>query len=113
MIWNWNLKFSPYASGLRVLASYNRFFPNTRRPNNIEMKPIHDTDIETNWAGHFSKRLVNAHSKTICAYICLILSHKAQDETAEGWSKKLRLALRKYGVPEDQFHRVKGEFAFT
>ena len=27
MIWNWNLKFSPYASGLRVLAFQNRFFP--------------------------------------------------------------------------------------
>ena len=27
MIWNWNLKFSPYASGLRVLAFQNRIFP--------------------------------------------------------------------------------------
>ena len=35
------------------------------------------------------------------------LSHKAQHETAGGWSKKLRLVLRKFGVPENQFHRVK------
>jgi len=77
------------------------------------MEPIEDTDIESNWAEHFSKRLVNAHSKTVCAHICLILSHKAQHETAGGWSKKLRLVLRKFGVPENQFHRVKGEFHFT
>ena len=34
--------------GRRVLASYNRFFLNTRRPNNIEMKPIEDADIASN-----------------------------------------------------------------
>ena len=73
------------------------------------MKPIEDADIESSWAEHFPKRLVNAHSKTVCAYICLVLSHKAQHETAERWSKKLRLVLRKFGVPEKQFHRVKGE----
>jgi type IV pilus biogenesis protein CpaD/CtpE len=72
-----------------------------------EMKPIDDADIETNWAEHFPKRLVNGHSKTICTYICLIVSHKAQHETAERWSKKLRLVLRKFGVPEKEFHRLK------
>ena len=32
---------------------------------------------------------------------------------AGGWSKKLRLVLRKFGVPENQFHRVKSECVFT
>lgn len=41
------------------------------------MKRIDDVDIETNWAEHFPKRLVNGHSKTICTYICLIVSHKS------------------------------------
>ena len=77
------------------------------------MKPIEDADIESSWAEHFPKRLVNGHSKTVCAYICLILSHKAQHETAKDWSKKLRLVLRKFGVPENQFHRVKSECNFT
>ena len=77
------------------------------------MDPIEDTNIASNWAEHFPRRLVNGHSKTVCAHICLILSHKAQHETAGRWSKKLRLVLRKYGVPENQFHRVKGEFNFT
>ena len=78
-----------------------------------EMKPIEDADIERSWAEHFSKRLVNGHSKTICAYICLIVSHKAQHETAGGWSKKLRLVLRKFGVPEKEFHRFESECVFT
>jgi hypothetical protein len=30
-----------------------------------------------------SKRLVNGHSKTVCVYICLILSHKAQQKLPE------------------------------
>jgi hypothetical protein len=80
--------------------------------NKIEMKPIEDADIERSWAEHFPKRLVNGHSKTVCAYICLILSHKAQHETAEDWSKKLRMVLRKFGVPENQFHRVKSKCNF-
>ena len=46
------------------------------------MKPIEDADIESSWTEHFPKRLVNGHSKTVCAYICLILSHKAQHEPA-------------------------------
>jgi hypothetical protein len=71
------------------------------------MKPIEDADIESSWAEHFPKRLGNGHSKTVCAYICLILSHKAQHDTAGDWSKKLRLVLRRFGVPENQFHRVK------
>ena len=29
---------------------------------------------------------------------------QSQHETAERWSKKLRLVLRKFGVPEKQFH---------
>jgi len=73
------------------------------------MKPIEDADIESSWAEHFPKRLVNAHSKTVCAHICLILSHKAQHETGKHWSKKLRMVLRKFGVPENEFHRVKVE----
>jgi len=77
------------------------------------MKRIDDVDIETNWAEHFPKRLVNGHSKTICTYICLIVSHKAQHETAERWSKKLRLVLRKFGVPEKEFHRFESECIFT
>ena len=77
------------------------------------MKPIEEVDIESNWAEHFPKRLVNAHSKTVCAHICLILSHKAQHETGKHWSKKLRMVLRKFGVLEKEFHRVKGEFNFT
>ena len=77
------------------------------------MDPIEDADIESSWAEHFPKRLDNGHSKTVCARICLILSHKAQHETAKKrWSKKLRLVLRKFGVPENQFHRVKSEFNF-
>jgi hypothetical protein len=71
------------------------------------MQPIEDADIESSRTEHFPRRLDNGHSKTVCAYICLILSHKAQHETAGGWSKKLRLVLRKFGVPENQFHRVK------
>jgi hypothetical protein len=81
--------------------------------NKNEMEPIKDADIESIWAEHFPKRLVNGHSKTVCAYICLILSHKAQHETAERWGKKLRFVLRKFGVPEKQFHRVKSECVFT
>jgi len=77
------------------------------------MNPIEDADIESSWAKHFPKRLDNGYSKTVCARICLILSHKAQHETARGWRKKLRLVLRKFGVPENQFHRVKHEFNFT
>jgi len=78
------------------------------------MKPIEEADIESSWAEHFPKRLVDAHSKTVCARICLILSHKAQHETiAGGWSKKLHFVLRKFGVPKNQFHRVKREFNFT
>jgi hypothetical protein len=77
------------------------------------MEPIEDADIERSWAEHFPKRLYNGHSKTVCAYICLIVSHKAQQETAGGWSKKLRLVLLKFGVPENQFHRVKSECNFT
>jgi len=49
------------------------------------MNPIEEADIKSSWAQHFPKRLVNGHSKTVCAYICLILSHKAQHETAGGW----------------------------
>jgi len=112
VVWNWNLEFSAHASGLRVLAFQNRFFP-TPSINKIEMKPIEDADIESSWAEHFPKRLGNGHSKTVCAYICLILSHKAQHDTAGDWSKKLRLVLRRFGVPENQFHRVKSEFNFA
>ena len=77
------------------------------------MKPIEDADIERSWAEHFPKRLVNARSKIVCTYIRLILSHKAQHETAEGWSKKLGLVLRKFRVPEKEFHRVKSQCNFT
>jgi hypothetical protein len=49
----------------------------------IEMKPIEDADIESNWAEHLPKRGANGHSKTVCACICLIVSHKAQHETPE------------------------------
>jgi hypothetical protein len=77
------------------------------------MQPMEDAHIESSWAEHFPKRLVDAYSKTVCAHICLILSHKAQHETAERWSKKLRLVLRRFGVPENQFHRVKSECDFT
>ncbi len=45
------------------------------------MQPMEDADIESRWAEHFPKRLVNGHSKTICTYICLIVSHKAQHES--------------------------------
>ena len=86
---------------------------NTLVDQQIEMKPIEDADIESSWAEHFPKRLVNAHSKTVCAYICLILNHKAQHESGRGWSKKLRLVLRKFGVPVNEFHRVEREFNFT
>ena len=51
------------------------------------MNPIEETDIERSWAEHFPKRLVNGHSKTVCAYICLIVSHKAQHETANVGAK--------------------------
>ena len=47
------------------------------------MKPIEDADIESSWTEHFPKRLDNGYSKTVCAYICLILSHKAQHEPPE------------------------------
>jgi hypothetical protein len=76
------------------------------------MDSIEDAEIESSWTEHFPRRLDNGHSKSVCAYICLILSHKAQQETG-GWSKKLRLVLRKFGVPENQFHRVKSECNFT
>jgi hypothetical protein len=42
----------------------------------------------------------------------LILSHKAQHETGKDWRKKLRMILRKFGVSENEFHRVKHEFNF-
>ena len=77
------------------------------------MKPIEDAEIESSWTEHFPRRLDNGHSKSVCAYICLILSHKAQHESGKHWSKKLRMVLRKFGVPENEFHRVKGEFNFT
>ena len=78
------------------------------------MELMEDTHIGSSWAEHFPKRLVNGHSKTVCAHICLILSHKAQHEkTAGGWSNKLHFVLRKFGVPKNQFHRVKREFNFT
>ena len=74
--------------------------------------PIEDADIKSIWAEHFPKRLVDGRSKTVCARICLVLSHKAQHETGD-WRKKLRMVLRKFGVPENQFHRVKSECDFT
>ena len=77
------------------------------------MNPIEDADIKSIWAEHFPKRLVDGRSKIVCARICLVLSHKAQHETAERWSKKLRLVLRKFGVPQKEFHRVKSECNFT
>ena len=77
------------------------------------MEPIEDADIESNWTEHFPKRLVNGYSKTVCAYIWLILSHKAQHEPAGGWGKKLRLSYESFGVTENQFHRVKSECNFT
>ena len=76
------------------------------------MNPIEDADIKSIWAEHFPKRLVNGRSKTVCTRICLVLSYKAQHETG-GWRKKLRMVLRKFGVPENQFHRVKSECDFT
>ena len=78
----------------------------------LEMELIEDADIGNSWAEHFPKRLVNGHSKTVCAHICLILSYKAQHESAGGWSKKLHFVLRKFGVPKNQFHRVKSECNF-
>ena len=108
MIWNWNLKSA--AARSRFLQPLLPKHPST---NKIEMKPIENADIERSWAEHFPKRLDNGHPKTVCAYISLILSHKAQHETAERWSKKLRLVLRKFGVPEKEFHRVKSECNFT
>jgi hypothetical protein len=71
------------------------------------MKPIEDADIESSWAEHFPKRLDNGHSKTVCAYICLILSHKAQHEPAGGWSKKLRSSYESLACQRTNFIELK------
>src|SRR5258705_8471896 len=91
VIWKWNLKCAPTPAGARS-RFLQPLLPKHPSTNKIEMKPIEDADIERNWAEHFPKRLDNGHSKTVCAYICLIRpTDKAQHETAERWSKKLRL----------------------
>jgi hypothetical protein len=76
-----NYRPTPAAARSRVSTTASFQTPVDQQDRN---EAIEEVDIERSWAEHFPKRLVNGYSKTICAYICLILSHKAQHETAGG-----------------------------
>ena len=113
VVWNWDLKFSPYDSRLRA-----RFLTTASSQTPVDqqskMEPIKDADIESSWAEHFPRRLVNRYSKTVLRLYLFDPEPQSSTRnysTARGWSKKLRFVLRKFGVPKN--HRVKSECNFT
>ena len=77
------------------------------------MNPIEDADIESIWAEHFPKRLDQWPLQDCLRLYLFGPEPQSSTRNAGGWSKKLRMVLRKFGVPENQFHRVKSECNFT
>lgn len=74
------------------------------------MAKLSDKDIRDLWAKHYSERVNNPRSKTLCIAICGMVEDRARRiKDSSGKRDNLEQALREMGIPIRQYDQVQSE----